>query len=263
MNLLMKKEGIILSTAYLSYPIFASIVLCGFRWLNTRTPTTLFATIFLSIFFLSTVYTLGANRTWDGGGDGINWNNANNWSQNTVPLATDNAFIPAGFTVTVSANATINSIIFNSSNNPATRILTVNSGVVLTVTSGITLRNDNNTNMSAEIAGAGTINCASVRVGGTTTSLSGDATTTLTSTISTLSISGNLRLDGEDDGSDDNNSVLNLNSGSVNIGGTVNLIAEFGSTATLTLANGAQTGTLTLSGASPFSTIDAGAKFPP
>lgn len=260
MNLFIRQRWII-STACFFCLTFVSGVALRHRWYNTRVLCVLFAVVLLSILMFDTTSVFAATKTWDGGGDGVNWNSANNWNTNGVPAAGDNAFIPAGFTVIVSANATINSIIFSSSNNPATRILTVNSGVVLTVTSGITLQNDNKTSMSAEIAGAGTINCASVRVGGTTTSLSGDATTTLTSTISTLSISGNLRLDGEDNGSNDNNSVLNLNSGSVNVGGTVNLIAEFGSTATLTLANGAQTGTLTLSGASPFSTIDADETF--
>jgi len=30
-----------------------------------------------------------ATITWDGGGDGVNWDSPNNWSTNTVPLSTD------------------------------------------------------------------------------------------------------------------------------------------------------------------------------
>ena len=161
--------------------------------------------------------------------------------------------INPGVTVTVTADAAANSITF-ANTGTATGILTVNAGVVLTVTTGITLQNNAATNTSAALGGAGTINAASVTVGGTITNLSGDALTTLTSTISTLSLSGNLTLTGVDDVNDDNDPTFNLQSGSVSVGGSVVLTEPFGSVVNLTLASGAQTGTLTLSGATPFTT---------
>lgn len=155
----------------------------------------------------------------------------------------------------VSANTSCNSIRFFQTIASAGSTLTVNSGVTLTVTNGIILDNADNTARSATLAGAGTINCANVTIGGTITNLSGDATTTLTSTVAALSISGNFNMNGEDDGTDDNDIVFNLGSGSVTVGGTVNTDDESGSVVTLTLNTGAETGTLILSGATPFTDL--------
>ncbi len=219
--------------------------------------------MFLS--FLALIFTLlsaqaSSAATVTTAGDG-NWNSTTNnapWPGGVVPAATDDVIILPTHDVTVTANATINSITLGSNNTATTRILTVNSGVTLTVTAGITMQNDDNTNMSATITGAGTITCASFTVGGTTTNLSGDATTTLTSTISTLSISGNLTIDGEHDAGDENNALFLLGAGIVNVGGTVTLTSEDDGTAgsgdaTLSLDTGAETGTLNLTGATPFS----------
>ncbi len=58
-------------------------------------------TILLSAFLLYSIFSFGANRTWDGdGGDNL-WETASNWSGNQVPGPTDNAIFDA-VTVTVS-----------------------------------------------------------------------------------------------------------------------------------------------------------------
>ncbi len=213
--------------------------------------------VFLS--FLALIFTLfsatpSSAATITSAGDG-NWNSTTPnapWPGGTVPSATDDVVILPTHDITVTANASINSITLGSNNTATTRILTVNSGITLTVTAGITMQNDDATNMAATITGAGTITCASLTVGGTTTTLTGDASTILTSTITSLSISGNLNINGEDDGNDDNNATLALASGSVTVGGTVNTDEEAGSVVTLTLNTGAATGTLFLAGATPF-----------
>jgi hypothetical protein len=44
-----------------------------------------------------------ATKTWDGGGDGVSWTNAANWSGDTLPAAGDDVVINVAGT-----NATIN-----------------------------------------------------------------------------------------------------------------------------------------------------------
>ena len=39
----------------------------------------------------------GWGQTWDGGGDGVNWNSANNWNPNGVPAAGADASAAVGF----------------------------------------------------------------------------------------------------------------------------------------------------------------------
>jgi len=53
---------------------------------------------------------------WDGGGDGISWNSANNWSTNVVPIATDNVLLDnsvvlTSYTVTLPTTAVTVSIV--------------------------------------------------------------------------------------------------------------------------------------------------------
>jgi len=165
-------------------------------------------------------------------GDG-NWNSTTPnapWPGGVVPSPGDDVSIRPGDDITVTADATINSITFLNT-SATTRTLTVNLGITLTVTTGITLQNAAIGNTLATIAGTGAINCASVTVGGTIVApnLTGDGTTTLTSTITTMSISGNLSLRGVDDGVDDNNSTYNLGSGSVSVDGSVVLNEDAGS----------------------------------
>ena len=192
------------------------------------------------------------------------WSTPGTWSGCGVgvPGSSDDVVINAGITVTVTANAAANKIDF-AATGVGTPILTVNNGVVLNVTNGITVRNSAFQIRSATISGGGTINAASVTVGGTNTVLSNDATTTLTSTISNLSISGNLTIDGVHVASDENDAVFNLESGAVSVAGTVVLDSEDDGSvgsgdATLNLNTGIGSGTLTLSGATPFTDTGTG-----
>ena len=177
------------------------------------------------------------------------------YNAQVVPFSGDAAVIVPGASLTVTENATINSIAFNNTSSSAAT-LSVNSSVILTVTAGITLRNAAGGNTAATITGSGTINCASVTVGGSPNYNYGTYTMTLTSTISTLSISGNLAVTGQDYyGGYVNNATFALGSGSVSVGGSVAFTTDFSlgySTATLDMTAGAQTGTLTLSGSTPF-----------
>ena len=48
---------------------------------------------------------MAAVKTWDGGGDGVNWNSANNWNPNGVPGTTDDITIDCSCTVFYNINA--------------------------------------------------------------------------------------------------------------------------------------------------------------
>jgi hypothetical protein len=167
----------------------------------------------------------------------------------------------AGASVAVTTSATVKSILFNNANSN-TATLTVNVGVVLSVTTGITNQNAASINTAATIQGAGALNCASISVGGTTTPglTSSDFTATLTTTISNLSISGNLKISALYNSalSAANQGAFALGSGSVSVGGSVVFVTVplFGPI--LTLASGSQNGTLNLLGSTPFTTIGGG-----
>ena len=187
------------------------------------------------------------------------WNSVTTWGGASVPTSANDVFISTGVDVTVSTPASCASIRFNGT----TGSITVNNGLTLSVTGNILLANSATASSSASLDGLGTINCASVDVGGSTApSFNSTLTSTLTSTISNLSITGNLTLTGlHSSGNRRNAPVFNLSSGNVSVGGTVVLASDdAGSGATLTLASGAQTGTLTLPGATPFN-IDANGTF--
>jgi hypothetical protein len=186
---------------------------------------------------------------------GGNWSSGTTWTGGAVPAGGDTAIILAGSSVTVTSIATIHSLIF-SNNSPSTATLSVNSGTTLTVTTGITSQNSATTNTDVLIQGAGTLICASLSVGGTTNPvpLNSAFTATLTSTISNLSVSGNLTIKAlyNSPQSAANQGTFALSSGVVAVGGSVSFVTVpiFGPT--LTLATGSQNGTLTLSGATPF-----------
>ena len=186
------------------------------------------------------------------------WSNSATWG-GTLPAAGDDVVIGNGITVTVGADVTARTIVFAS----ASGTITVNANVTLTVTQSITLQNSANAARGCTLAGSGTISCASLVVGGTNTSPSADAANTLTSTISTLNISGNFSVISEDNAANENNTVVNHNSGTINVGGTLILDADFGgvgtaSTVTFNMNSGTQNGQLVLAGTTPFSTPATG-----
>ncbi len=199
---------------------------------------------------LITTVANAADRTASTNG---NWNSTTTWGGASVPVAGDNVFIPSGRNVTVTANAACSNLTFTIITGSTTGgVLTVNNGVLLNVSGTITKNNETQTSSTTTITGAGTINCATFIVGGTNTTINANHTITLTSTITSLSISGNLSLRSETQGGDDGNVVFNLASGNITVGGTVNTDEENGSAVTLSLDNGAETGTLTLTGVTPF-----------
>ncbi len=220
-------------------------------------------TIFLTaVLFLSLLSASAQTRYAVADG---NWNSTSTWSASSggapgasVPSATSNVFIENNVDVTVTANATCANITFSY----ASSSLTVNSSVVLTVTGSVTRNNLASSSSSSNILGSGTLTCANIYVGSSTIPTANAINThTINSSIANLNITGSLTIRSER-GSNNNrlgNGVFNLAAGIVTVGGSVVTTNENAvNTATFSTASGAQSGTLILTGATPFSLSGTG-----
>ncbi|MFD2725450.1 HYR domain-containing protein [Hyunsoonleella rubra] len=65
-------------------------------------------TLLLALLCFASISAFG--QTWTGGGANTNWNNTDNWDNNTVPTASDDVIIPTGFTVTLNVTGSVKSI---------------------------------------------------------------------------------------------------------------------------------------------------------
>ncbi len=182
------------------------------------------------------------------------WTNSATWVGGVVPTNADDVVIQSSHAITLNANRTVNSLTFSNASGAS---LTLSAGVTNTVTGALSVRNQVSTSVTATLAGAGAINCGSLTIGGQISNLSVDANTSLTNTLSSLNISSNMSIIAVDDSSDDNDPVFSLNSGTVTVGGTLICTEPNGSVVTLTMANGAQSGTLVLNGTNSVSTSGA------
>ena len=198
-----------------------------------------------------------------------NWNSNTTWSltsgggavgSGVFPVAGDIVYIESSFTVTVTANAACASIIFSSkTSNSGT--LSINTGITVNVSGSVSLQGSGSRNTAAAISGSGTLNCASMQIGtdGTPPS-STTRTTTLTSTISAISITNNLTISSfiGTDNTRKINSTFNHQSGTITANAISTTNENSANATTYTLASGAQTGTLRLTAASPFTTTGTG-----
>jgi hypothetical protein len=196
------------------------------------------------ILFLFFVFVLSnsisfSQISWDGGGDGVNWSSANNWSTNVVPTNADNVVIPNNKNITVDIAAVCASLTIGDNSAPLAATVTIQSNKSLNITtagggSGNLAFNPNNKAVGYTLS-----------VGGGTLTVAGSFT------------SGNVGNRG---------SVLSVTTGSVTFTsgtaftfpkgmdvtitgtGTVSFAAAF----TLGAASAAESSTLTLQGAGAF-----------
>lgn len=191
-----------------------------------------------------------------------NWNATSTWSSNSggapgasVPGAGDNVYIENGHTITIIANAECSAITFTG----ISANLTVNNTITLTVSGSITLNKQTNVSSACTVTGSGTISCSDIHVGSTLNAPAGNNNVysyTFSSSIAVFNISNNLTVNSYYTGGSikaAGNGIYNLESGVVNVTGSVTTIAENNkNVVTFSMAAGASTGTLNLSGASPF-----------
>ena len=167
------------------------------------------------------------------------------------PVSGDAAVIGATRAITIQ----------NGQTDAADSLTFTNTGSTLTITGtlnisgAVTQNNAANATWSNTIAGTGTLSAASVVVGGTT-ALSGSnttRTTTLITTITAFNVSGNVTVTGVDPGTPDNDGRLYINEGTMDVDGVITLTPAGQAVAILRMDQGAQTGTLNISNASPIS----------
>jgi len=208
----------------------------------------------LLIFLLLTVTGNAAIITTTGSG---------NWSSNTpnapwpggiIPNSTDDIVIGDGFTLTVDGNRTANSLKVGNGST-----LSVSATFTLTITTSLSFPNLAGAVTTAAMTGAGTINASTMSIGGVAPTAT--QTVTVTSTVSALNLSSTLTLASVNSGGNNNNSVFQLQSGTVTVNGSLTCTtAAAGNTTLVTLATGAQTGTLILANATPITSTGPGVK---
>jgi hypothetical protein len=125
--------------------------------------TRILLTISTLLFLFSN---LSAQKTWDGGGDGVNWSDDANWLPDGQPTLTDDVVIDEGLTITIDANAQCQSLTFTD--NALAISISINSGVTLDVDGLIQFGNPSvdNENQTLDV-GDGTLNCLGINMGNT------------------------------------------------------------------------------------------------
>src|SRR5579859_7869120 len=202
--------------------------------------------------FFSPSSTLGATITSNGSG---NWNAGATWAGGIAPVATDDVVIRPGDVITVTANATANSLTF-ASTAATNGTVTVNIGIVLTITANVIFQNSATLNTAATLTGAGTINVGGSVTIGNTSVPTASHTATVTWSAAILNVTGGITLTSQRSGITNNNPTLQIASGVVSVGGTLSCVtaSNAASTTLVTLQTGAQSGTLNLSGAPAITT---------
>ena len=115
-----------------------------------------FSAFILGLCLFSTQTAFSQLVTWDGGAMTTTWSDANNWSGNVVPAATDSVVIIEGANVVVTSSTTILKLkVYGSTGNQGK--VTVNSGVTLTVTSTDNVISPGGTNNAAVMLFGGSI----------------------------------------------------------------------------------------------------------
>lgn len=149
-----------------------------------------------------TAYT--EERSWQIASDAVcnaiasgNWNDGSKWSgcsgAGGMPDATDDVTINSGVLMTVTADATVNSVVVavNSSGTVANGI-NINSGVTLTVTGNVTMNMP--TALTSTVAvGSGTLSATNIFIPGSATS---GRNASVTLTTGTLNVSDSIRFSG-------------------------------------------------------------------
>jgi hypothetical protein len=221
---------------------------------------TLLISIFCSYAAFSTTITTAGNGYWSSTVPNAPWPGG------VMPSAGDIIIIGNGFTLTVDGDYSCSSIGFSApASGSGSGSLIINNGFQLIVTglfaipaTGVSVK----VTGSYIVSGGGSLLCNVMNCGNTTTpSSSNNTTITLTSTLSALSVSGNLNFNATfaSGGAKSNNPILNLQSGMVNVGGSITTthsnIANFSK---LDLVTSASNPTLVLSGSVPFSLSNTG-----
>ncbi len=149
--------------------------------------------------------------SWDGGGDGVNWSDANNWSPNQVPTSADAVTIPNGFNVTVNTAAICSTLVIGTNGANTISISGTNS---LTVTNSVNINSPNGGNDKIIAVGGGSFSCGSLTMAET----GGDnRDCELTLSSGTVTVSGNITMNGNSS----RNAIIFTSNGTLYVAGTI------------------------------------------
>ncbi|MCF6132119.1 T9SS type A sorting domain-containing protein [Flavobacterium wongokense] len=194
---------------------------------STRLSEKGFNSIFIqSLFFF--VFFFGiqnsfAQKTWDGGASTNNWNDANNWSGNSLPGSSDNVVIGNGATVVFNTTVTVASLTVGGGTSGSLTLGNSNTDRALTVTGNVTVNagatitsagnGGNDLTIGGNLSNAGTFTdnggLVDIAFNGGSQTISGAGTFTFTNFL--FSTSGAKTI----------NSSINVNGNWTNNGGTV------------------------------------------
>ena len=210
--------------------------------------------IYIFILMIAIMATLATQAMASNSYKSGNWNDPTTWEDNIVPDGSSDVLIIIGHNITVTEDTTVNSITFAQGSSISTTKLTVNAGLTLTIANNIIIQNAGSTTIGVTFEGEGTISCAGVEVGGSNIPESGEFETYFHSNISNLNIANNIRITGMVNSTALNHGAFYLESGTLSVGGTIELIGRDPDTAYAEFNNawGVRKGTLILSGADPF-----------
>lgn len=205
--------------------------------------------IIVVIILLSSCYLYSTTRTSTGTG---NWNNSGTWTPSGIPASSDDLIILSGHTITGNIATTCSSLTF-SGTSTSTATLSVNSGVVITVTNAVNLNSATGNYSTCSITGSGALYCNSVNVGNLS-NIGSFYIIEMISDISSFVIANNLNISSNyyAAGNFFNNAKFTVESGIVTVNGTIQP-QTFNSTSSIaTIELGSFGPTLVLSGPTPF-----------
>ncbi|KAB1158224.1 YDG domain-containing protein, partial [Flavobacterium luteum] len=172
---------------------------------------------------------------------------------NTVTTFNDITIAKTAGTLSVNTDANVgDDLTFTASGGT----LSVSSSKTLAVTDTVTLNGNNSANVDCSVTGLGSLSANNVIVGSTLTPVDTSAwNTKLTSTISSITITNNLAINSYYNNSlGVNYATFNLESGVTTVNGSIVLTNPIPLLfpSTFSMETGAQSGTLKLTGATPF-----------
>ena len=177
-------------------------------------PSTAIGLFLMVLFvFIMPQFSFG-QKTWDGGGDGINWSSANNWNPNGVPTAGQTVVIANDINITIDALAVCSTFTISAGNRA--NIVTISGSNSLTVSGAITIGAGTGSGDNKIInVGTGSLSAASISMAAT-----GNDNRYVRVSLSsgTVSVSGNITMNDTDV---DRNQVTFTGAGTLNLGGTM------------------------------------------
>jgi hypothetical protein len=168
----------------------------------------------------------GANRTASASG---NWNSTSTWGGSSVPVAGDVVTINSGVVVTISTAATCASITIN--NSGATTGITLNTGGSLTVSGAITLNAPSNAGTTTVAVSSFTLSAGSIVINGGSST---NRVSQVTISTGTVTVVGDITIGGTTAQA----KITFSSTGTLNIGGNLGTGGTFTANAGTVSCNG-------------------------